>query len=249
MENIKGHIVAIGGGGFTALPPNLLLEEFILSLVPKKLPKICFIPTATAESPGYIIRFYRTFTGRAIPTDLTIFETTSLPRNPSRSSDIVDFIAGQDIIYVGGGNTANLLSIWRAHGLDKALRDAWAAGAVLSGISAGMICWFRDSITDSYGPLRPLGDGLGFIHASACPHYDGEKDRRPVYQKAIAEGMPGGYAADDGVALHFHGTQLVQAVSSRPEASAYRIEQINGQVQETRITTRYLGTNVPVQHQ
>ena len=247
MEATERQVVALGGGGFSMEPDNPLLDEFVLSLVPKKTPKICFLPTASADSAMYIVKFYRAFSGRAIPTDLTIFDPPSLPRQPAGTSQIASFLAGQDIIYVGGGNTANLLSIWRAHGLDRVLADAWARGVILAGISAGMICWFRDGLTDSFGRLRALGDGLGFIDASACPHY-GEGERRAAYHKAIAEGLMGGYAADDGAALHFRGTRLVEIVSSRPTAAGYRVELVDGRVQEARIEARYLGATARPAH-
>ena len=241
-QPIQGHIVALGGGGFGTEPDNPLLDDFILSLAPRSPARVCFVPTASADSASYLVRFYRAFSGRAVPTDLTIFHPASVPRQPAHSSELASFVSEQDIIYVGGGNTANLLAIWRAHGLDRIFRDAWVRGAILCGVSAGMICWFRDSLTDSFGKLAPLGDGLGFIDATACPHYDGEPQRRPAYQQAIATGMPSGYAADDGAALHFAGTQLVEAVSSRPHARVYRLELSNGEVVETPLETRYLGS-------
>ena len=224
-------------------PDNPLLDDFILSLALQEPARICFVPTASADSAPYLVRFYRAFIGRAIPTDLTMFDSASVPRQPAHTSEIANFVAEQDIIYVGGGNTANLLAIWRAHGLDLILRDAWRNGAILCGLSAGMICWFRDGLTDSYGRLGPLGDGLGFIDASACPHYDGEEQRRPAYQKAIEAGLPNGYAADDGAALHFRGTDLVEVVSSTEGASAYRVELVNGCAEETRLEARYLGSS------
>jgi peptidase E len=147
----------------------------------------------------------------------------------------------QDVIYVGGGDTANLLVLWRRHGLDVLLREAYSRGAVLAGVSAGMLCWFNDGVTDSYGGLEPLRDGLGIIDASACPHYDGEPGRRSTYHRLIAAGMQSGYAADDGAALHFHGQTLVEIVSSRPQASAYRVELVGKSVTETRLPVRFLG--------
>ena len=241
MKATEPQVVALGGGGFSMEPENPLLDDFILSLVPKKTPKICFLPTASADSADYIVKFYRAFSGRAIPTDLTLFDPPSLPRQPTDTSQIASFLAEQHIIYVGGGNTANLLSIWRATGLVGALADTCAQRElILAGISAGMICWFRDGLTDSFGRLRALGDGLGFIEASACPHYD-EGQRRAAYHQAIAQGLMGGYAADDGAALHFRGSKLVEVVSSRPAAAGYRVELVDGRVQETRIEARYLG--------
>jgi peptidase E len=240
-DHASGHIVAMGGGGFSMEPDNPLLDDFILSLAPRKPARICFVPTASADSHPYLVRFYRAFSGRAIPTDLTIFDPPALPRQPVDTSQLASFVAQQDILYVGGGSTANMLAMWRVHGVDRVLHDAWKAGAILCGVSAGMICWFRDGLTDSYGQLGVLGDGLGFIDASACPHYDGENGRPAAYRKAIEDGLLGGYAADDGVALHFHGTELVEVVSSRKSASAYRVELVNGRAEETRLETRYLG--------
>ena len=241
MTEVKGQIVALGGGGFSMEPDNPLLDDFILSLAPQTPVKVCFIPTASADSAPYLVKFYRAFSGRAIATDLTIFDPSAVPRRPSHTSEIASFVAEQDIFYVGGGNTANLLAVWRAHGVDRVLRGAWCAGKILCGISAGMICWFRDGLTDSFGELAPLGDGLGFIEASACPHYDSEPDRPAAYRKAISNGMVGGYAADDGAALHFHGTEFVEAVASRENAYAYRVELIDGRVEETKLATRFLG--------
>lgn len=241
MTEIKGQIVAMGGGGFLMEPDNPLLDDFILSLASKTPAKICFIPTASADSPQYLVKFYRAFSGRAIATDLTLFDPPAVPRRPSLTSQIASFVAEQDIFYVGGGNTANLLAMWRTHGVDSVLREAWCAGKILCGISAGMICWFRDGLTDSFGGLAPLGDGLGFIETSACPHYDGEPDRPAAYHQAISNGMVGGYATDDGAALHFRGTELVEAVTSRENASAYRVELIDVRVTETKLATRFLG--------
>lgn len=239
----KGHIVAMGGGGFSMEPDNPLLDDFILSLANRQPARVCFVPTASADSAMYIVRFYRAFSGRAIPTDLTIFDPSGLPRHPSCTAELASFIAAQDIFYVGGGNTVNLLAIWRAHGLDKLLHNAWMNGAVLCGVSAGMICWFQGGITDSYGNLATIKDGLGFIAGSTCPHYDSEEDRRPAYHQFIKEGLYGGYAVDDGAALHFHGTELKQIVSSRAGAAAYKVEVVNGQVIEKRLGTRFLGNS------
>jgi peptidase E len=237
----RGHIVAMGGGGFSMEPDNPLLDDFVLSLAARKPARVCFIPTASADSAAYIAKFYRAFASRCIPTDLTLFDSPGLPRNPARTSELPSFVAGQDIFYVGGGNTAHLLAMWRTHGLDRQLRKAWKAGAVLAGISAGMICWFQDGLTDSFGGFESLGDGLGFLKGSACPHYDGEPDRRTAYPRIIARGTPGGYAAEDGVALHFVGTKLREAVSSRPGGRAYRVALKSGRVFEEQLPVRYLG--------
>src|SRR5688500_2133562 len=129
----QGHIVALGGGGFSMEPENTVLDDFVLSLARRQPARLCFIPTASADSATYIAKFYRAFVGRAIPTDLTLFDAPSLPRQPARTADLAAFIAEQDVFYVGGGSTANMLAVWRTHGVDTLLRDAWHAGAVMSG--------------------------------------------------------------------------------------------------------------------
>jgi peptidase E len=237
-----GQIVAMGGGGFSAEPDNPLLDDFVLSLSHQQPARLCFLPTASGDAATYLVKFYRSFSGRAVTSDLTLFDSLSVPRRPARSADIAAHLAQQDVIYVGGGNTANLLALWRVHGVDTALRAAWRAGAVLCGVSAGMLCWFEAGVTDSFGGgVAALPDGLGLLPGSACPHYDGEALRRPTYQGLVAHGFPAGYAADDGAALHFVGSELVEAVSSRPDAAAYRVELRDGQVAEERLATRYLG--------
>lgn len=241
LKPAEGHIVALGGGGFSMEPDNPLLDDFVLGLSRRQPARVCFVPTASADSANYIVRFYRAFVGRCTPTDLTLWNPPSLPRQPARTSDLTAFIAEQDVIYVGGGDTANLLVLWRRHGLDVLLRRAWCEGAVLAGVSAGMLCWFNGGVTDSFGGLEALHDGLGLIDATACPHYDGEPERRPTYHRLITEGMQAGYAADDGAAFHFCGSKLVEVVSSRPQASAYRVEHIGGRLTETRLPARFLG--------
>ncbi|WXA94847.1 GNAT family N-acetyltransferase [Pendulispora brunnea] len=223
-------------------PDNPLLDDFVLSLARRSPARVCFVPTASGDFAAYITRFYRAFSRKCLATDLTLFSAGSLPRQPAHTADLPAFLGEQDVIYVGGGSTANLRALWRAHGIDRMLRDAWSAGAVLCGVSAGMLCWFQSSITDSFGGPAPLHDGLAFLEGSACPHYDGEAWRRPTYHRLVASGeLPGGYAADDGAALHFTGTSLVGVVSSRPEASAYRVTLHDGQLVEERLPTRFLG--------
>lgn len=182
----------------------------------------------------YVRNFYDAFAGRAEASWLRLFERDG--------RDLRTFILGQDVVYVGGGNTANMLAIWRLHGVDAILREAWEAGIILAGLSAGSLCWFEAGSTDSFGPgLAPLHDGLGFLPGSHCPHYDGEALRRPSYQRLVADGLAAGYAADDGAALHFVGTELAEVVTSRPAACAYRVELVDGQVVETVLPSRFLG--------
>jgi dipeptidase E len=211
-------IVAMGGGGFSMEPEHLALDRYLLGLCDTERPKVCFLPTASGDNAAYIERFYTSFRSlNCEPSHLGLFAATH--RQPAAH------LVAQDLIYVGGGNTFNMLQLWRAHGLDKALHQAWQNGVVCAGLSAGSICWFEAGLTDSFGPqLEPLGDGLGWLAGSHCPHYDGEAQRRPRYEALVAGGeLPGGVAADDGVALRYTGSRLVEVVSSRPGRSAYRV--------------------------
>jgi dipeptidase E len=239
-ETVSGQIVAMGGGGFSMEPDNPLLDDYVLSLSKRSPARVCFLPTAGGDSPAYVARFYRSLSSRCTASDLTLIDSM-LPRRPSNTSELVDFVREQDIFYVGGGNTVHLLALWRAHGLDVLLRDAWLRGAILCGVSAGMNCWFSASITDGFGSLAPLPDGLGLLEGSACPHYDGESTRRPAFHQAVANGFPAGYAADDGVGLHFVGRELAAVVSSRPNAKGYRVSVRDGSVVEDELATRFLG--------
>ncbi|MDE4086817.1 peptidase E [Planococcus maritimus] len=225
------QIIALGGGGFSMEPDNPLIDLYILEQSPKETPKICFIPTASGDADGYIARFYDFFEQQNCePTHLSLFKPPT--------QELEEFVLSQDILYVGGGNTKNLLALWREWDLDRIIEKAWNQGIVLAGISAGSICWFEQGVTDSYGDeLHPLAC-LGFLPGSNCPHYDGETHRRPTFQRLLKEGqIKPGLAADDGVALHFIGPDLNSAVSSRPDAKAYRV----GKGYEHELETRFLG--------
>jgi dipeptidase E len=233
-------VVAMGGGGFSMEPDNPLLDDHILSLARaahgRERPRVCFLGTASGDAPSYIADFYAAFARRAEATHLELFVRTV--------DDVEAFLVDQDAVYVGGGNTENMLAIWRVHGLDRALRAAWQAGTVMAGLSAGSLCWFETGTTDSFGlGLAALSGGLGFVPGSHAPHYDGEAIRRPHYQRLIAEGiLPAGHAADDGAALVFHGTELGEVVASRPDARGYRVERgADGAAIETVLPVRYLG--------
>jgi peptidase E len=152
-------------------------------------------------------------------------ELTPMSFYPWPPEDIRELALSHDAILVCGGNTANMLAVWRVHGFDRILREAWESGIVLSGNSAGMICWFEAAVTDSFGPsLATMSDGLGFLPGSACPHYDDEELRRPLYRRAVDDGFPPGYAADSGVGLHFVSTELAEVITSREGATGYRVE-------------------------
>ncbi len=227
------HIVAMGGGALS--PASAPLERFILDLARSDAPKVLFVPTASGDDPGYVVRFYEALARESRA------RSSHLPFYPWPPPALRELVLGQDVVYVGGGNTANMLAIWRVHGLDGILREAWEQGVVLCGSSAGMICWFEAGVTDSFGPeLAAMRDGLGLLRGSACPHYDGEERRRPLYQRAVAEGFPGGYAAEDSVGLHFAGGELAEVVSARAGARAFRVELSDGEVVETPLPARVL---------
>jgi dipeptidase E len=218
------------GGHFLGEPEYRALEDWLLGLTQKERPRVLFIPTASAEDPGYTVRFFDTFKDRAEVSHLDFF--------PWPPSELRTFVLGHDLVYVGGGNTANMLAIWREHGLDEIVREAWEAGVVLAGVSAGMICWFEGGVTDSFGPHLEAMECLGLIPGSACPHYDGEELRRPRYHELVAGELPSGWAADDGVALHFEGWELREAVTALPGKAAYRVRLGDDGVVEERVEAR-----------
>jgi peptidase E len=211
------------------------LHEFILGLAAKSLPSVLFVPTAVGDDPAIVAKFYETFTpDRCVASHLSLFlrDLTDIRRQ----------ILSHDIIWVSGGNTANMLAIWKLHGVDEHLRDAFDAGAILTGGSAGGLCWFEGGPTDSFGPrLTPITNGLGLLKGSFCPHYDGDKLRRPVFHKAILSGLlPSGYAAGEFDALHFEGTELTRAVSAGPTPHAFRVSAVGGEIIEEPIPTLQL---------
>src|ERR1700741_2500062 len=226
---MKKQIIALGGGGFSTEPDNPLLDQYILAQTNKRKPRVCFLATASGDAPGYIMKFYTAFLKlNCIPTHLSLFE---LP-----TKDLEVFILEQDVIYVGGGNTRSLLALWREWGLDVYLRTAWNKGTVMCGISAGSICWFDEGLSDFFpGELNRL-KGLGFLKGSNCPHYDGEKNRRPAYHKLISRGeISAGVAAEDGVALHYVGAKLEKVISSRPDGKAYLVKKKSAAIVEKEI--------------
>ena len=223
-------IVAMGGLSWDDAERRRL-EDYWLGLTGAERPRVLVVPTAVGEDPGTTLTQFAQLADRA--------EVAYLPFFPWPPGDLRELAERQHAIYVTGGNTANALAIWRVHGFDAILREAWQAGVVLTGWSAGMICWFEAAVTDSFGPqLEGMRDGLGFLPGSACPHYDGEGERRPVYTRLVRdEGFPPGLAADDCVALRFDGTELAEVVTARDGSRAYRVS-ADG---EKPIDARFLG--------
>jgi peptidase E len=211
---VERHIVGLGGGGETE-EQTRRLNEYVLGLTGKERPRVLFVPTASKEDLDYTVYVYERFARRAEVSHLFTF--------PWPPENLREVILSQDAINVGGGNTANMLAIWKVHGIDELMREAWQNGILLFGASAGMICWFEHGITDSFGPQLEGMECLGFLAGSACPHYDGEEQRRPRYRELVDSGFPEGVAADDGVGLHYVGTELSEIVTCRPGATAYRV--------------------------
>jgi dipeptidase E len=239
------QIVAFGGGGFSMESGNPLLDDYVLGLTGVARPKVCFLPTASGDADHYVVRFYRAF-----PAERCEASHISLFRREQGPADLRAHILEQDLIYVGGGSVVSLLGVWRAHGIDVILREAWQRGSVLCGLSAGSLCWFAEAVSGFHGAPRAV-EGLGLLPFSNCVHYEGSAGgqgagrsgtgRRRAYRDLIRAGMRGGYAAEDGAALHFVGDELSRVVASRPEARGYRLDVVGERVVEMRIATTYLG--------
>jgi dipeptidase E len=229
-------IFAMGGGGFTMEPSNPLLDDFVLSLTRAKQPRVLFLPTASGDTTAQINAFQARFADR-----LCLEEHLSLFRLRDSRRPLEEVVLEQDIIYVGGGSMRNLLAIWQAHGLDRLLVQAWRAGTVLAGLSAGAMCWFQGGVTRSSGPPEPLA-GLGLLDGSLTVHADGEPERLPVWLASVRDGtLPGGWSLDDGVGLLFRGLHMDRVVSSRPGASAQRVDQVAGELVRKRLQPELLG--------
>jgi peptidase E len=227
------QLVLLGGGGFSQ-EKNRALDRHFLAQTGKKRPRVLFIGTASGDAESYRYKFYEAMA--ELPCRATHLSLFAPP-----SADLASFVDRHDAIFVGGGNTRSLLALWREWGLDAILRRAYRRGTVIGGVSAGMIAWFDWGVTDSIpGALTPLAC-LGWLPGSACPHYDSETERRPTYRRLVESGaIPGGFAVDDGVALHFVDGALHDIVSARPSARAYLVERIGRRVRETPIVPRQI---------
>jgi peptidase E len=196
------------------------LDEFALSLTGKRKPRVCYVPTASGDAAEYVQGFYDSLGSRCRPSHLPLFLAPFRPP--------ADVLKDQDLIYVGGGSTPNLLAVWRTHGIDDLLRRAWTAGTVLYGSSAGGLCWFESGVTDSLGfdgELHPFTNGLGFLTGSHCPHLDTEPKRRLTYLALVQGGrLSGGYGVDEFAAVHFSEDEVHQTVASRAGAAGYRVQ-------------------------
>ncbi len=224
----KGDIIAIGGGGFGRHPNNPIIEKYIVDQCPKENPKVLFIPTASAENRYYTVSFYQAFTQlNCTPAHLDFFTRT--PRLDS-------LINKQDIIYVGGGNTKSMLAVWREWKLDQLLLKAYNRGTILCGVSAGAICWFEKGVTDSWASNLNVMECMGFTEGTCCPHYDGEKDRRPSVKKFITDKqIDSCYALDDGAALHLKDGKFHTAVAFYKDAGVYHVTLKEGEAHHNKL--------------
>lgn len=234
MPDPKRTIVAIGGSGMGPGPSGISFNSWLLSLTGKRRPRVCLIPTASGDADSGIVTFYESFGRlRCEPSHLALFRRTI--------DDIARFLLKQDVIFVSGGNTANMLATWRVHGVDKVLLEAWIAGVVLSGTSAGALCWFDSGTTDSFGGIAPLRGCLGFLPTSICVHADSEPQRLPLYTGLVARTeMPAGYAVSDFAALRFEGRRLAEVVATSESAQAWRVIRHGGSARQTPLRLRLL---------
>lgn len=236
--SIKRQIIALGGGGFSTTGSVSLIDKYILSSSISKTPKVCFVPTASGDADGYIDKFYKAFSmTNCYLSHFSVF----------RSNHPAEFLLDQDIIYVGGGNTFNMLQLWSARGVDVALKEAYQKGVVLCGISAGSLCWFEAGNTDSFGKNIGRMDkitGLGILPYSNSPHFNTEPSRRPNFADLIRnKNIPDGYGVDENVALHFIDEKLHQTIKETEVGSAYFIQLKNGQIVEKLINPTNLQNN------
>jgi peptidase E len=218
----RRHVLAIGGigapGGQDQQLPALIAHA--LDLSGAAVPRVCVLNTANGDDPVSYLRMYARLSQHgARPSHLQLFTMPNV-------ADPADLLLSQDVIFVGGGSVANMVAVWRAHGLDRIMSRAWEAGIVLAGVSAGAICWFAGGTTDSFGPqLRPFTDGLRLLPGSYCPHYSTEPARRPAYHALVAAGaLTAGIACDDAVGAHFADDELAGLVADRPGATGYRVQ-------------------------
>jgi peptidase E len=230
----RRHVLAIGGGMLMPRDTAPLQVRYAMDLSGRASPKLCVLNTAVGDAAESYLRFY----DRLAETSAQVRHLALFPM--PNVADPGELLMSQDVIFVGGGSVANMVAVWRVHGIDEILRKAWQAGIVLAGSSAGGICWFEGGTTDSFGiKLRAFTDGLAMLPGSFCPHYSSEAERRPLYRRLVADGaLPGGIACDDGVGAHYTDEMLAELVADRPAGNAYRVERAGT---ETPLPVRFLG--------
>jgi peptidase E len=216
--------ILIAGGGF-----NTAFIRYMAQLTGKPRPRICYLPTASADSASGTISFFR----NCATLNVEPCMQESFIASPRQTRSWEEVFLTVDGIVVSGGNTLNQQAIWKAQGIDAVLRQAWDRGIVLGGASAGSLCWFEEGTTDSRPKELTIVQCLGFLKGSHSSHYDGEKDRRPLYQKLIASGqMKPGYACDNDAGIYFEDNEVKRVVSTRAEAKVYYVSLVNGKINE-----------------
>ena len=231
-----GQIVCFGGPSLNHA--NAALNAYVLSLTPRKRPRVCFLVAEPSQAGDHVSAFYRHFPSSCCrPTHLFSFLRDTARR------DLRNQLLRQDVIYVGGGRLVSLMNRWRLHGVDEILRDAWENGTVLCGFRAGALCWFAEAVTCFDGRVRAVR-GLGLLPWSGCVHYRDGWARRSAYQSYVSRGMLPGFGIEEGVALRFVGTRLNEAVTAGPHARAFRLEAPHGGLKETPLASRDL-TSAP----
>ena len=210
------QIIAIGGGGFGRNPSEGIVEKYIINQSEEARPKICFIPTATGDNEAYKVNFYSTFSKlNCSPSHLDFFK---------RTPNLKELCCSQDIIFIGGGNTKSMLAVWKDWGLEKILKQAYDAGTIMCGVSAGAICWFEYGITDSWEDELKIIDCLGFVQGSCCPHYDEEPQRKPSLNKFLSKGvLESCNAIDGGCALHMKDGVVYKSIVFAKKKNAYLV--------------------------
>jgi peptidase E len=216
--------ILIAGGGF-----NEPFIRYMATLTGKPRPRLCYLPTASADSPSGIISWFKSCAGLNVEPHVQ----ESFIASPRQTSSWEEVFLSMDGIVCSGGNTLNQQAIWKAQGIDVVLRQAWDRGIVLGGASAGSLCWFEEGTTDSRPKVLTKVECLGFLKGSHSPHYDREVDRRPLYQKLIGSGqMKPGYACDNDAGIYFEDNEVKRVVASRAGAKAYYVSVVDGKVVE-----------------
>ena len=227
------NIIAIGGGGFGRNISSCLIEKYILSLSANNCPRICFLPTATGDDDNYIVRFYSVFTKlKCIPSHIEFFK---------RTINLNDHIMNQDVVFVGGGNTKSMLSVWSDWGMNNILKEAYNKGVIMSGVSAGAICWFTNGITDSWDNQLNILPCLNFINGTCCPHYDEEPSRIPYVNKVLNENKVSNcISIEGGTAIHFIDGLPFKNVSFKNNKNTYNVYSDNDKIIKEKFSTLQL---------
>jgi dipeptidase E len=232
MSQRVPQIIAMGGGGFTMEPDNPALDRYVLEAAGKSSPSICFLPTAAGDDEQYLASFYEAFERFDCRASHFLFF--------ARTGDLRSLLS-YDILYVGGGNSKSMLGVWREWGLPEVLREAWAEGVVLAGVSAGAVCWFEQFLSDAWADGLSVIEGLGFLPGSCCPHFEFESERRPALHRRLERGeIRPGYAIANSAALHFRGADLLRAVASVPGKRSLRYSARGGRVEEEELAMEVL---------